>query len=203
MAKWKSSKRIVLICYAVFVAVWVLLGTFWYATDNKLEPRHILMQEATLHNLKELPEADWFISTSEDPQIIIQNVDKTVRQVILVMDNQVGFGEMDLYYTRSAEEDFTPNQRVWGALQEDGSYRYILPLGKVVALRIDPGNHSNAKMNIQGIKLNPSQGFAAYFPITLYTLALFVLVPALASCIICTIIEIYLKTKTNRVISEE
>ena len=155
-----------------------------------------------MEGLEQRQDGSW-ISTTADPQIIFRSVQANARRVLLKGEFLTAPGEVDAYFTRQADDGFSSGQRVWGRMQEDGSYVFEIPPGHVYALRLDPGSAVGVQMQIEKISVNQPAAFAEYFRVSLYTMVLFAFGPALASCFICTIIEIISIFKNNRQKAEQ
>ncbi len=112
------------------------------------------------------PAVGRYMTAGGDPQFVFEGLERRVR----VIRFGIGFaqepGEMDLYYCETEDEAFSPKKRVWGALQEDGSYLYELPAVRVARLRIDPGTVAGNEIELHGdmgaLVLNPRLPYSWY-----------------------------------------
>ena len=96
-------------------------------------------------------------------------------------------GEFCIFYKpRPGMEDFDANYRVWAHVEEDGSYTFTLPRGKIYGLRLDPGIYAGIEMEITSITLNPQRSFGSYFvPSRLWLLCQLVAPALIASAVRC------------------
>lgn len=202
MKVWKTRikqlfarpKAVLLLCYAVFFAAWLLWQLFCLGYDKAYSaevPLAVGMGETV--GLESLPplSGGLYLSTGEDPQIIFTQLNVSLRRVVLQCHFSSPPGEVALYYMRPGEAAFSAGQRVFGRLLNNGDYEFVLPPGQVAALRIDPGNQSGMTMQLEEVVLNPTASVWRYFLPGLRGLLAFALLPALAHCAIYTIIEIF------------
>ncbi len=201
-----AKKRTVLItafCYGALLLGWVVWGLFAFGYDSMQPETALQIKQAELVDLQPAQEENLWVSTSADPQIIFLSVQANVRQVLLKGEFLTAPGEVDAYFTRRQQDDFSTKNRVWGQMQEDGSYLFQLPPGQVYSLRVDTGSAVGVQLQADEIVLNPTVPFLNYFRISLYSIVIFAFVPALASCFICTIIEMNSIFKNNRPKAEQ
>lgn len=188
----KVNKGLVL-CYAVFLALWFVLGVVLFVWDNALPAAVLEAQEGKTEQLQ--AEGDgWYVSTGGDAQLIFEDVNLRVRRVVLICEFAGAPGEVDLYYTRPEDEGFSARQRAHGRPMEDGNYEFVLPPGQVRDIRIDPGSTGAMRVKILGAEVNPKLGFGSYFEVSLRGVLAFCILPALAYLVICTIIDITRKS---------
>ncbi|MFV0413883.1 MAG: hypothetical protein ACK5L3_11580 [Oscillospiraceae bacterium] len=202
MAVWKTRikqlfarpKAVLLLCYAVFLAAWLLWQLFCLGYDKAYSAEvQLAVGTAAIEGLESLPplSGGLYLSTGEDPQIIFTQLNTPLRRVVLQCRFPSPPGEVALYYMRPGEAAFSAGQRVFGRLLGNGSYEFVLPPGRVAALRVDPGNQSGMTMQLDGVVLNPAVSVWRYFLPGLRGLLAFALLPALACCAIYTIIEVF------------
>ena len=184
----KIKKRIVLLCYLAFLAVWLLRGVFFFAWDRMQTPKTLPLEEGVAEGAA-FTEDGIFLTEDGDPKLVFSSVNATVRRVVVHAEYEQEPGELDLYYARKEGQGFSPAKRVGARQVTPGIYEYTLPPGQATALRIDLGTVAGNRVAIREIQLNPQAGFGSYFPLTLGTVAALGLLPALASCLIYIIID--------------
>lgn len=180
-----------LLCYVAALIVW-LGGSVWsLGMDTIAKAGGSLYQcELTLENFElvdmQLLEDGSYITTSGDPQMIWHNTDgMTVRTLRLTASFDRSPREMCLYYTNAEGEPFSVNKRVFAAQQDDGSYVYTLPQGRIAALRLDPCSPEEGKpvtMTFSGFSMNEPAGLVSYFAPGWYGAMELVLYPGLCAC---------------------
>lgn len=130
-------------CYLLAVAVWLLLGLVHCGSDavaradGRLAAQSVPLEQFQLVDLA--PTETGYITTSGDPQIILEDV---AGQVIRTISYQVRYPGADpreicLYYTTRPGEAYSADRRVFPVVLADGSYLYTMPRTKLCALRLD------------------------------------------------------------------
>lgn len=177
-----TPKKRVAALYALALGLYLLVSLAATVFDYAL-PQHTLpLQAARMENLQ--PEGDsWYISTNADPQLHFTGLSTWVRRVVLQCRFEDVPGEIDLYYMRPGDADFSTSRRVWGRLLANGSYEFILPPGPIAALRVDPGSLAANRVALQGVLLNTAKPVWAYFAPSLRQLLALALWPALVHCV--------------------
>lgn len=191
--KWRS--HLLILCYSVYI-LWVLLAAlagfvqdmFW-KMQGQLDEQEISKYSFTANNLAFESEETWR-SLTADPQLLYE-VNGYLANVQIKMQFDATPGELDLYYTEKAGEDFDKYRRVWAVRQQDGSYLYTLPRTKVATLRIDPGSAENLGITIEEIRFNVPTGIERYLDISLNGLFRLVVYPALAAAALKYLLCIY------------
>lgn len=192
LKQWaKRPAFLPILCYVVAVIIWLGTGVWSLGADALAKAGGTLYEcELTLENFELVDmqplEDGSYITTSGDPQMIWQNTDgMTVRTLRLTASFDRSPREMCLYYTNAEGEPFSVNKRVFAAQQNDGSYVYTLPQGKISALRLDPCSPEENKpvtMTFTGFALNEPAGVISYFAPGWYGALELVLYPGLCAC---------------------
>lgn len=184
-------------CYLLTLAGWLVLGAWNFGSDAMARAGGTLTEQQlslSAFQLVDLQgEGDGYVSTSGDPQIILEDVsDRVVRTLSYRAEFDAEPREMCLYYTTAAGEPYSQDKRVFPTVGEDGSYIYTLPRTTIVSLRLDPCSpDANTPVTVQfegdAITLNAADalpsGLAYWLP-SWYQLFCFVLYPALAAAIV-------------------
>ena len=149
---WKNDRRLVALCYAVFLAGSILASLYGFAEDAYQRARGNVAQteisgaQEDIFALTDLEqEGDLYTSTSVDPRMeldlaavsptgvpaYVRRV--TVRVTFLNMDP----GELSVFYKPRADmEEYDATYRVWAHKEaEDGVYTFTLPRGALYGLR--------------------------------------------------------------------
>ena len=134
--------RLPLACYLAALLLWMLYGAWGLASDalSGLTQTDVPVTDFQLVGLVPLEDAgeNWYLTTDGDPQLLLEDVGQTVRTVSYAADFVGDAREMCLYYTTKVGEPYSRDRRVFPETLPDGSYRYTLPRGPVVSLRLDP-----------------------------------------------------------------
>lgn len=183
----KTSLRLVALCYGLTALVW-LLSCVWGLVDETVSRANGAMQtrtytfsDVTLSNLVPQSE-DTAISTTPDPWIVIDYNGK-VRSIVADFSFSSAPGEVNLYYTRGAEE-FTDRQKIWGAAQNGGAYKFVLDGGNYTRLRLDPCSIENITVQLHSLTINPASGAGVYFALSLKRVFNFILYPAVVAAVL-------------------
>lgn len=190
MAERLKKKKWLLpvVCYSLFIFLWLATG-LWHFVGDRMRPQLLLDPgEAALTDLAG-ETAGIYQSQSVDPQMVWTGVDSKVRLVALEASFGLEPGEVELFYTRRGGQGFSARMREVAAPQQDGSWLFRLPAGRIVDLRIDPGAVNQNTVEITAVVLNPRRPAGAYFVPSLRDVLAGLLLPALACCVIYTIIE--------------
>ena len=152
-------------------------------------------------------EGNGYVSTSADPQIILEDVsDRVVRTLSYQAEFDADPREMCLYYTTAAGEPYSQDKRVFPTIGEDGSYVYTLPRTTIVSLRLDPCSpDATSPVTVQfdgdAITLNDADalpsGLAYWLP-SWYQLFCFVLYPALAAAVLSWLRAVWRELRSRR-----
>lgn len=187
-----------LFLYFIFAIIWFLQAALCFL-QNQLSAELVLDFAAAQSENMAFSAPASFLSESEDPKLIFENLNRPISQIILEAKFEKDPKEMDLFYTNKEGQGFSVKKRVIGRPLAEGKYLYILPKKMFVKdLRLDFGTLSNNKIEIIGIWLEPSLPARHFFVPSLRQLVGFAICPALALCAIYTIIEAYLLAKKCR-----
>ena len=173
---WKNDRRLVALCYAVFLAGSILASLYGFAEDAYQRARGNVAQteisgaQEDIFALTDLEqEGDLYTSTSVDPRMeldlaavsptgvpaYVRRV--TVRVTFLNMDP----GELSVFYKPRADmKEYDATYRVWAHKEaEDGVYTFTLPRGALYGLRLDPGIYSGIQFRLESVIINEPRGF--------------------------------------------
>lgn len=185
------GRRLVALCYAVFFAASVLVCLYGFAEDSvqrmrgNVREQEVALRDFTLTDLAENADGS-LTSESPDPRMVLNNVPEyvrslTVRAEFINMDP----GEFCLFYMpRPGMEEFDVSYRIWARQEDDGSYTFTLPRGKVYGLRLDPGIYTGLTFRIEQMTLNAPRSFLSWFVPGRVWLLCQLTVPALAAGVI-------------------
>ncbi len=193
----RLKKYLPILVYMLAVIIWFLVGLVNFVADDAMTQQELQAQTAQLVNLQQ-NENGLYVSQNSDPQLIFSGIDMPLRVVSLSASFSLPQGEMELFYTRQAGEDFSLQRRVIGVPQEGGGYMFYLPRGSVHSLRIDLGTTGGNEVQIYNIALNPALSAAHYLVPSLREVLFVLIVPALALCAIYTIMEILQNVRDGR-----
>lgn len=198
-------------CYLLTLAGWLVLGAWNFGSDaaaragGTLAQQQISLEEFQLVDLQ--AEGNGYVSTSADPQIILEDVsDRVVRTLSYQAEFDADPREMCLYYTTAAGEPYSQDKRVFPTIGEDGSYVYTLPRTTIVSLRLDPCSpDATSPVTVQfdgdAITLNDAHalpsGLAYWLP-SWYQLFCFVLYPALAAAVLSWLRAVWGELRSRR-----
>ncbi len=181
------------VCYLAAACLWLLAGIAAFAFDFFSPHLLIPVQDLTLVDAA-LTVDGAYVTTTADAQARADFARMPVRRVRLVATFAKSPDEMDLYY------GFLGGVRRAFGRPVDGGYEYLLPPKAYESLRVDLGTLPNNTVSITGVELNPPLPFWQYFFRDFRAAAAFLLLPALASSLICTIMEMigyFRKRKTK------
>lgn len=184
----KNVKKLALFCYGALALFWLVRGIVFFAYDRAHPTLALPVEEAALHQMEPLPGGRYQI-TGADPQLVFEGLDVHLRSIDVQADFDLSPGELDLYYVRSGRGGFSAAKRVLAIPGENSTYHYNLLPGRYTALRIDTGWVPGNIVAVYGITLNPQRPLSHYLLPTPRNLAVFALLPALACCVIYTIIN--------------
>ncbi len=146
MKKWlqKFKDPIPVICWGLCLVIWLLGGVLSAVRDlaakttGSLYEFELSADGFSLANLHK-QEDGTYITETDDPQMHWENTDGiAMRSLRMNASFSSEPREMCLYYTTQPGESFGVDKRVFASQQNDGSYLYTLPAGKIVSLRLDP-----------------------------------------------------------------
>lgn len=197
----KNARGIWLACYLIYMLL-VLLSAVWgFGFDSvlkaagKMETKEIPLSDFMAVNL--VQEGDLLRSQTADPQLIYR-LGGYALNLRVKMEFDANPGELDLYYTEKAGEDFDKYRRIWAVRQADGSYLYTLPRKQIDILRLDPGSAENLGISIESITINEPAEISRYLDISLNGLFKLAVYPALAACAIQYGLIVYQEIKKKK-----
>lgn len=194
----QHKKRLLwLFCYGLFLLFFLLRGLVFLVYDNTRPEAPLTPSMARQVDLAEEAPGE-YRTLSGDGQLIFNNIRWKGRRLVVDGAFENYPGELDLYYQKEGQSGFSPKQRVWARPLAEGGYEYLLAPGTYTGIRLDTGTEGNNLFSVRGIVLNQPLPPGRYFlPTPREALGLLVL-PALASCVIYTIMEWYQWWKTGR-----
>ncbi len=162
--------------FGTLLLLWILLNTAFFVRDSfgrangDIVTRELSIDEFTLHNFDIIGEEDGApkaITTNKDAQLVLYDLLSvgTVRDLYMDMEFSQGPGEVALYYAQG-DDYFSYDKRVWGTLQSDGSYTFVLPNMGVDRLRLDPTDFNGTEVIVNSIGITTRTSFFDYFIIT-------------------------------------
>lgn len=204
-----APRRLVPACYILAAAGWLLVSLFGFVYD-RARPETVLDLAGAETVQLEAGGDGRYTTVGGDAGLVFTGVGATARQVLLAAEFEGKPGEMDAFYTRRAGQAFSAGRGFIGIPQPGGEKKplltlggrraigrpveagwlYTLPPGRVEDLRVDLGTAAGNGLRVTAVTLNPRLPASHYFVPTLRTLAGLALWPALASCLILTIIEL-------------
>lgn len=160
------------LCYGACLALWLLGSLLGFGSDfvqkaaGSLYQFQLAYEDFEPVNLHR-QENGVLLTENDDPQMIWQNDQGlTVRTLRMEASFSRSPREMCLYYTTKPGEPFSVNKRVFAAQNNDGSYVYTLPQGRIAALRLDPCSpleNKPVEIELSGIYLNEAAAWWSYF----------------------------------------
>ncbi len=175
------TKKWAIILYSACIVLWLCIAFVHFISDSFHPATSLDFTMAEPVFLSALEDGT-FITDNTDPQLIFNDVNTNVRLVRMKANFEIDPGEMELFYTRSAQQGFSLQNRIIGSPQSDGSYLYTLPFGNVHSLRIDIGTSGGNNVDISFIELNPFLPFTHYFVPNLRDLLSLLICPGLLLC---------------------
>ena len=193
----KHKKWLPAALYAAWLLVWAAAGLAGFVQNRTATP--LALDAATAQAEGLAGQEGIYESQDGDPKLIFQGIARPTRAVRLAAEFSADPGEMDLFYTQKEGQGFSVKKRVVGTPQADGSFLYTLPMGtRLQNLRLDLGTTAGNRITLGEITLDPPLPAGHFWPLTLRQVAEFAAVPALALCMIYTIIEEYPRAKKYR-----
>lgn len=192
-----SSKRLIVLCYAVFLAVSLLAVLFGIAEDGV---RRMTGDVRTVEIQGDQPDAfslidleqdgAWYTALSVDPRMeldlsLVSPDGKPVyiRSVTLyIEDLNMDPGEVCVFYKpRPDMAEYDASYRVWVHKDAPNRYSFTLPVCEMYGIRIDPGIFTGLRFRLERVVLNePRSLWSRLTPSRPYLLALAV-APLLAA----------------------
>lgn len=203
----KIPAPIVMLCYLTAIVLWFLSSAYGLVADiaakssGRLFEQQLSVADFELVNMHEL-ETGSYISENDDPQMIWYNADgRTIRTLRMEAEFDRSPREMCLYYTTRQDEPFSVNKRVFASQQNDGSYLYTLPQGKIAALRLDPCSPLTDKpvtMAFSEFTMNQPAGVVSYFAPGWYGMFQLVVYPGLCAAALSLLRGVLVYYKENK-----
>lgn len=166
----KSGKRLVVLCYAAFLAGSLLFALYCAAEDGvrrltgdvqRIEFDGARTDVFTLLNLEQ--DGARYVSTSIDPRMDMDLTLVTpgtqsvyVRSVaIYFRDMNMDPGEICVFFKpKPGMVEYDAVYRVWAHKESSNVYRFTLPMGELYGIRIDPAIYSGFQFELERIVLN-------------------------------------------------
>ncbi len=190
----KGVKWLVLLCYLLGFLVWLGHAIFVLFYEAALSPLILDTEAAQLQEVQPYG-ANGFSVEGGDGQLRFEGLDIYAGRLWLLGEFSEEPVELDLYYKKPGQTEYSVKQRVFARPLEGGGYEYRLPAGHYTGLRLDTGTQPGNKLAVRALVLNPPAPWYAAFALSPRSLAALLVLPALASCAIYTIMELYLYAK--------
>ena len=191
-----SFSRILRISAALVLAVQLFAGAGRYYRYNRCPHRKISysVTDFQLHSLQQRD--DFYIATDSDSQLVMV-VDGEMGGMDFVMDSSMPTGEILVYYTTRAGQDYTESQRTWALPVEgrDNLYSFTIPAQYVHTLRIDPTIYGGNRLYFGGFTLNPDRAFSDFVGLSLTDLPVMAVCTALLATFFAFVQEIFTKKR--------
>jgi hypothetical protein len=194
--RWQRNKKWLLpACYLLLLVLWLAGGLVRFALDRAFTETRLPLDDAL--SVDVVTEAEGrYRAVSVDPQLVF-TAGVPVRQVHFDASFVGDTGEMALYYAKDPGA-FSPSGRCFGRLLDGGGYLYTLPPGRYAEIRLDPGTQNDLAFTASAVTLNPRLPLFFYYSLTARSILYFLLLPALASCLIYIIIELIMLFSKQR-----
>ena len=185
---WRARGRaanVTAVCCGVYICLWLLCGAGMLVFDRAAPTVELLPQQAAFVGAEAAGGAKdgAYATTSEDAQMLLTFARAPVRRVLLEAEFALPPGELDAYY------GFLGGVRRTFARPVESGYAYTLAPKRYEALRVDLGTVPGNTVEIGRVVLNPRVPAWRYFVPDARGIAAAVALPALASAVICYIME--------------
>ncbi len=198
---------IVLICALVYSLFCYLQDRFYIKSEKIVQTEFYNYDNFELSSMdivltENYSENNAAISTSHDPQLLINNINDTGTQIVrdIKLDVEYGVlpGEVVLYYA-SFGQPFSDDNKTWGKQQNDGSYMFYIPRNvQIQSIRIDPTNQISNTIKLNSVSFNTRLNLSQYFMPTNEQLFNFLLYPGIAAAFLFWLSnEIFADKKLN------
>ncbi len=189
-----SFSRILLISAALVLAVQLFATAGRYYRYKRCPDRKISysVTDFELHSLQQRD--DFYIATDSDSQLVMV-VDGETGGMDFVMDSSMPTGEILVYYTTAAGQDYTESQRTWAVPVEgeENLYSFTIPAQYVHTLRIDPTIYGGNRLYFGEFTLNPDRSFSNFADFSVRKLPVFMVCTGLTAAFFGFIQEIFTK----------
>lgn len=196
----RNSKRLILLCYALFLAGSLLFVLYGVIEDGvrrmtgDVQTIEISGDHADAFQLYDLvQDGKWYTALSIDPQMDLDlslvSPDGSaayVRRVTLyIEDLNMDPGEVCVFYKPHPDmEEYNAIYRVWVHKDAENVYSFTLPMCGMYGIRIDPGIFTGLHFRLERVVLNEPRSLTDRLtPTRPYLLALAV-VPLLAASVL-------------------
>ena len=196
----ENSRRLIVLCYAVFLAGTLVLILFGMAEDGvrrltgDVRTIEIPGESTDAFSLRDLEqEGRQYTALSADPRMELEFSQVSpgssflyVRRVTLYLEEKnMNPGEVCVFYkTRPDMEEYDAIYRVWAHQDAENVYSFTLPGCKMYGIRIDPGIFMGLRFRLERVVLNEPRGLLDRLtPTRPYLLALAV-APLLAASVL-------------------
>ena len=188
--KMGTFGKMLLGCYLLLFVLFLGNGVYQFFYDSARPPTKLSPEKAGLVEVEQEEDGLYRI-LGPDGQLRFEHLALTGRRLVLQGEFAQNPGELDLYYKKEGQEKYSVNQRVFARPLQSGGYEYILPAGTYTGLRLDTGTEPGNTLLVEEITFNKPLPVYGYFLPSLRGLMVFLALPALASCVIYTIMEWY------------
>ncbi len=185
---------IMIAVYLLMAVLWMMESVISFLYEGGVSPLYLGLSRAEMVGVEPLGEGEYAIS-STDGQIIWEDLDVRGGLMVLEGEFQQYPGELDLYYKREGQENFSESNRVNAFPLADGGYGYRVPIGTCTALRLDTGTEAGNVLVAEQFTVHPQRTVWSYFQPSFRRFLVFLLLPPLVSCGIYTIMEWYKRIK--------
>ncbi len=184
----QSFWAIAVLCYLLATVLWLVEGLVAFLYEGGEAPLYMGLSQAEFVNVEPL-EGHRYAVLSTDSQIILNDLDIQGGLLVLEGEFQNYPGELDLYYKKVGQSDYSANRRAFAFPMQGGGYGYRVPIGNYDGIRIDMGTQADNVLTAEGLIVHPQRNPWDYFQFSLRRLLVLLILPPIAACVIYTTIE--------------
>lgn len=177
----KAGLLLVLGCYALALAVWLLLH-IGYFTANRicyatgaLEYAQLTLDDFELYGLEQQADGS-LLTLDSDPRLELTDTGRRVENLVLTVEYERAPRVRSVFWAAPGQ-DYSLRQMAYPS--GGGKDTYLLAPTGGQSLRIDPDSAAGNRITIQNIEINTKRPFYAFFIPSAGEAALFIVLPGL------------------------
>lgn len=186
------KKKITLLIYILFVAVFLAEGVVHFAYDRITMPpeEEIDFSNFEIINMKQTGEKT-FVSVTNDPYFEMIDGDRYVMHTVKYILHSETSGARSLYYTTTKEPMYSGKNMIIAKDKGDNIFEFVLPMEEIRRVRLDMSGAFNEVIDIDKIIINYRPDFIDYFSITEMDVAKFIFMPPVIASVLFFIWDLF------------
>lgn len=186
------KKRLLLLLYIAFVALFFAEGVVHFAYDRIVMPPQETIDYSNFETVDMRREGEnTFVSVSNNPYFEMVDGDRYDIHTIKYTLKQPCTGTRGLYYTTSKQPMYSGRNMLIAKDNGTNTVEYILPMRDIRRVRLDVSGTVGEVIEVEEIVINYRPSFTDYFTVDEMDIAMFVFLPPVLAALLLYLVDLY------------